>query len=197
MERNIMKQRIRNEIKKLRKALSASQREEWNEAVFHKLIHSEELKGTDTIYTYVSMEQETDTRRFILHSLNAGKRIAVPRVEGEFMRFYYITSFSELRAGCMGILEPEEDLSPADAALDMEEGAAFFLPGLAFDREGGRIGYGGGFYDRFLAEYPGFKKTALAFQYQVMESVPSEALDIKVNRIVTEKEDIYVGKERD
>lgn len=194
MEIKTAKQRIRSEIKRFRKEMLPSQAKEWNDIILHKLINSAAFNESNTIYTYVSMEHETDTKKLIAHTLDSGKRAAVPRVEGDFIRFYYITSLSDLTPGCMGILEPQKGMKPAYSAFDMKNGTVFVLPGLAFDRAGGRVGYGGGFYDRFLSEYPGFKKTALAFSFQVMESVPSEPFDIRMDFIITEQEDIYVIK---
>jgi 5-formyltetrahydrofolate cyclo-ligase len=98
------------------------------------------------------------------------------------MKFFYITSFEEdLEDGYFGIREPKE-IHPAK-----EENALLLMPGVAFDEARHRVGYGGGFYDRFLEAHPGMVTVALAFEFQVKEEVPFEEFDIRPSRIVTEK----------
>jgi len=102
------------------------------------------------------------------------------------MKFFYITSLeNDLEEGYYGIREPYEKHA-ANESGD-EEKALMLMPGVAFDEERHRIGYGGGFYDRFLEAHPKLSRVALAFEFQVKESVPYEAFDICPEKIVTEK----------
>ena len=98
------------------------------------------------------------------------------------MTFYRLEDFSQLKPGYFGIPEPEEG-----EAAEWED-ALIIMPGVAFDRENHRVGYGGGFYDRFLEKHPGLTRMALAFGFQILESVPAESTDICPEIIVTEEE---------
>lgn len=108
--------------------------------------------------------------------------MAVPKVEGKDMLFYRLTDFGQLKPGYFGIPEPEE------GEIVSWEDALMIMPGVAFDRSGHRVGYGGGFYDRFLEKHPGIKRVAVAFDFQMFPAVPSEPTDISPEIIVTEKE---------
>ena len=121
-----------------------------------------------------------------LYQLRLGKRTAVPKVTGERrMEFYYISSMEELSPGYRGIPEPEgragTEAVPAKDAL-------IILPGAAFDRMGNRLGYGGGFYDTYLASHPQAGRAAIAFSVQIAERIPSGPYDIRPDIIFTEKE---------
>ena len=131
----------------------------------------------EEVFCYASYGSETDTSRIIEESLRLGKRTAVPKVTGERrMEFYYISSMDELVPGYRGIPEPEgregtEALPGRDALI--------ILPGAAFDRKGNRLGYGGGFYDTYLAAHPQAGRAAIAFALQIAEDIPSAPHDIR------------------
>lgn len=139
------------------------------------------------VLAYVSRGNEVDTRRVIERALAAGKRVAVPRCDGakRTMAFYEIASLDELEVGYKGILEPKRSAAGPLGTLDFL-GSVCLVPGLVFDAQGHRIGYGGGFYDRFLQFYPG-DKIALARGTQVSSNpLPAESCDVPVDFIVTE-----------
>lgn len=141
-----------------------------------------EYQKAEVIYAYMDCRHEVETRDLIQAAWKAGKRVAVPKVKGQEMQFYYISSFQDdLEAGSFGIQEPKEQ-NPA-----REEHALLLMPGVAFDGECHRVGYGGGFYDRFLETHPRLTTLALAFEFQVKEAVPFEEFDIRPARVVTEK----------
>ena len=131
-------------------------------------------------------KHETETSDLIRQAWADGKKTAVPKVIGETMKFFYITSLeNDLEEGYFGIRENYEK-NPADEAAD-REGSLMLMPGVAFDEARHRIGYGGGFYDRYLEAHPGLRTAALAFEFQVKAEVPFEKFDILPGRIVTEK----------
>jgi len=99
------------------------------------------------------------------------------------MEFFEITGFSDLEPGYFGILEPREGCRRACCPE-----AVMIVPGAAFSRDGKRLGRGGGFYDRFLEREPKHKKIAAAYEYQMMETLPSEVYDVPVDMVVTEKQ---------
>ena len=139
------------------------------------------------VLAYVSYGNEVDTRAVIESALASGKRVAVPRVlpHKHKMDFYEIDGMGDLEEGFKGILEPRRGVSSPLGTVDLL-GSVCLVPGLVFDAEGHRIGYGGGYYDRFLQFYPG-DKIALARSAQVSSNpLPAESSDVPVDFIVTD-----------
>ncbi|MBQ3028111.1 MAG: 5-formyltetrahydrofolate cyclo-ligase [Lachnospiraceae bacterium] len=185
-----------------RDALPYENRIEADEAR-NKLIRSwENYQNAELLLFYVSYRSEADTRQLMKEAQEAGRNVAVPKVVGTDMVFYRITEFSQLIEGYKGILEP--DIEKAELLIgvtdeqmsknDLAKHTLLFVPGCAFDEKGGRMGYGGGFYDRFMEKYPDVLKVALAYEEQLMEEVPREAHDKPVDVIVTEKRRLHVPK---
>ena len=143
------------------------------------------------ICAYASMEDEIPTERIIQTALKSGKRVALPKVissvsDGAMMEFLLVDGDTLYDRGVYGIMEPEfgERVSPAFGNERIE----ILIPGLCFDLEKNRIGYGGGYYDRYLAQFDRkrFHVTALAYEYQIFETVPAEEYDGKVDLVITE-----------
>lgn len=177
---------IRKQMKQLRADMTRTERFEKSMQIFEQLITVPEFKRADRIYTYVSMDNEIDTIMFIDYSLSLEKRVFVPRVSGKDMEFYEISDISELNPGYMGIYEP--DINGKEP--DYSRTGFMCMPGLAFDRSYNRIGYGGGFYDRYLSVENKLYKAALAYEAQLLESIPAQDGDVRPDMIVTE-ESIY------
>ena len=177
---------IRKQMKQLRADMTRTERFEKSMQIFEKLITVPEFKRADRIYTYVSMDNEIDTIMLIDYSLSIEKRVFVPRVSGKDMEFYEISDISELSPGYMGIYEP--DINGKEP--DYSRTGFMCMPGLAFDRSYNRIGYGGGFYDRYLSVENKLYKAALAYEAQLLESIPARDVDVRPDMIVTE-ESIY------
>ncbi len=137
------------------------------------------------IYCYVSVRHEVETSCIIRESLRAGKRVAVPKVLGKRnMEFYFIDRAEELLPGGWGIPEPE---GRGERLALPGKDALFIVPGVAFDRTGTRLGYGGGFYDAYLSRYPHCQTAALAFEVQLTERIPAACYDVRISTIITEK----------
>lgn len=177
---------IRKRMKQLRADMTRTERFEKSMQIFEQLITVPEFKRADRIYTYVSMDNEIDTIMLIDYSLSLEKRVFVPRVSGKDMEFYEISDISELNPGYMGIYEP--DINGREP--DYSRTGFMCMPGLAFDRSYNRIGYGGGFYDRYLSVDNKLYKAALAYEAQLLESIPAQDGDVRPDMIVTE-ESIY------
>ena len=177
---------IRKQMKQLRADMTRTERFEKSMQIFEKLITVPEFKRADRIYTYVSMDNEIDTIMLIDYSLSIEKRVFVPSVSGKDMEFYEISDISELSPGYMGIYEP--DINGKEP--DYSRTGFMCMPGLAFDRSYNRIGYGGGFYDRYLSVENKLYKAALAYEAQLLESIPAQDGDVRPDMIVTE-ESIY------
>ncbi len=155
-------------------------------------------RKAELLLFYVSYRSEADTHILLRKALQEGKVVAVPKVEGQDLVFYRITAWSELAEGYRGILEPDTGKAePVDDKTYAQGKTVLFVPGCAFDEQGGRMGYGGGFYDRFLEEHPQVGSVALGFEEQLVENVPREEHDKCVDWIVTEKRVIKTGKRPD
>ncbi len=176
------KQVLRRKMKEVRRAVS--DRTVRNRQICSCLLQIPQVQEADCIYVYASYGTEADTFDFIRLCLAMGKRAALPRVSGREMDFYWIESLDDLKPGAYGIPEPGEHCQKAEDSRR----ACMILPGLAFDRGGHRLGYGGGYYDRYLERhpFPVENRIALAYECQITETVPWEPEDIPVGMIVTE-----------
>ena len=180
------KKDIRSRILALRSQLSEAEWERKSLQIYQKVVNHPYFLEADVIYCYVDYRREVGTRAIIEEAWRRKKRVAVPRVEGDDMQFYYIRDFKDLTAGYKGILEPTGTF-PAK-----EEHALVLMPGAAFDKERNRIGYGKGYYDRFLELHKEYPTIALAFTLQIVESIPASDFDICPEILITE-EAIYDG----
>lgn len=131
---------------------------------------------------YVSFGSEVDTKGLIEYSLNIGKRVAVPYCNGKNMLFYEIKSLSELSAGKFGI--PTVDISGKSPLVSFDK-ALCIVPGICFDCYGNRIGYGGGYYDRFLSENSVIS-LGVCYKKCLCSEIESEEFDIKTDYVLTE-----------
>ncbi len=209
------KQSFRKQMLKMRDAMPPEKRGAADKARNEKILSWTSYREAELLLFYVSYKSEADTIRVIRHALSEGRNVAVPKVEGTEMVFYRITDFSQLRKGYRGILEPdtksvtdeevpvkpdngEEQRTgravPVDFCKVAPEKAILFVPGCAFDITGGRMGYGGGFYDRFLEKHPDILRVALAYEAQLVEKVPREIHDKPVDVIVTEERILQTGR---
>lgn len=136
------------------------------------------------LLAYMSLPGEVTLEKLIRDSLTMGKIVGVPRVEGRVQHFYEISSLDseELGRGTMNILEPDPE--KCRKLVDVHE-AFMIMPGVAFDRFRHRIGYGGGYYDRYLSEHPEIKTCAVAFDFQIFDEIPFEEHDLKPQMLLT------------
>lgn len=180
------KKEIRKKIFALRKIHTDEEIENWSRIITDKVLSLDEYRDSSRILAYVDYNHEVMTRFIIEAAWRDGKEVAVPKVVGKDMIFYKLTDFSQLSEGYFGILEPSDG-----EIVDWDDGT-MIMPGVAFDKNNNRAGYGGGFYDRFLEKHPMIKRVAVAFSFQIVESVPTEPTDISPQIIVTEN-DIYIS----
>ena len=144
------KQGLRNKYKQIR--MNVKSKDEQDKIIFNQVINLEEYKRSDLVLIYVSLKEEVDTIKLIKHSLEKGKKVAVPKCKENDIVFYYINSLEELEEEKFGILEPK-----TNEVVNDFDNSICIIPGLAFDKQNNRIGYGRGFYDRFLENYDGIK----------------------------------------
>ena len=181
------KQRLREERLAVREALSEQERAVLDDCITQKLLATSEYAEATTVLTYVSVSSEVSTRMFIERALRDGKTVAVPRcLPGHCLEFVAIASLEQLVAAPFNLLEPAKEL-PA-LTEDQKNNSICIVPALLVDTKGYRLGYGAGFYDRFLSTYPG-KKICLAYQQNLSRTtLPHTAFDVAVDVVITESE---------
>lgn len=179
---------IRKEILEKRKSQDPKIRDAQSRSIMRTLVGRKEFQKADRILVYLSKDGEVCTDNLLDRAFELGKRVCVPVVdrENDELRISELPGPEiDFRLGAFGVREPaEEDLNfvPPDQ-IDL-----VIAPGLAFDRRGGRIGYGKGYYDRLLSRLDSrVPRIALAFDFQILDAVPQDESDIQVDIIITEK----------
>ena len=173
------KKQLRSLIRDQKRAMSPEQIQQKSERLCELFLNTEQYKNAKTVYGYLPYNQEVRTVPALQQALQDGKKVAVPKVYGDQMRFIYITDFDSLEKSDMGIPEPIADTPVAD-----DPAALVLMPGVVFDKEGHRIGYGGGFYDKFLAAEPEHPTVALCYDFQVLPKLETEEFDIPVDLVL-------------
>ena len=176
----------KNDLRKIVRGKRKGLTQEWwaakSDAILQDLIQVPAFKEAKLVACYLDVRAEVGTRGVLERCWAEGKDVCVPAhdesVAGYSMAM--IDSETKMTIGNMGIDEPAEPSWVAGNAVDL-----FLVPGLAFDDRGGRVGYGGGYYDRLMSGTGGVK-AALAFDFQVFDEVPVETYDILLNMIITE-----------
>ena len=181
------KQRLREERLAARETLSEQERIVLDDRITQKLLATSEYVEATTVLTYVSVSSEVSTRMFIECALRDEKTVAVPRcLPGHCLEFVAIVSLEQLVAAPFNLLEPAKEL-PALTEDQMNDSICI-VPALLVDTKGYRLGYGAGFYDRFLSTYPG-KKICLAYQQNLSRTtLPHAAFDVAVDVVITESD---------
>ncbi len=192
------KKEIRLQVLGIRDALSQDELKINSRIIMERLIGLSDYTGADNILCYASMRSEVVTDDILLDAIGCGKKVFCPKVtdsSGGLMEFVRIYHIEDLKEGYYGIREPEISEESELYRLGSNERTLVIVPGVAFDCKGNRIGYSGGFYDRFLCDKNELFKAALAFECQVMkEDIPSEIHDVIPDILITEKR-IYGKKE--
>ena len=137
-------------------------------------------QAAKSLYGYLSYNQEVRTAAILRRAQQDGKRVAVPKVFGDEMKFLWLDDLSAVAPGAYNIPEPVADGPEAD-----DETALVLMPGLAFDPEGHRCGYGGGFYDKYLAAHPKHVTLALCYGFQMFSHLDTDAFDIPVQYVIS------------
>lgn len=182
---NFEKKIIRKKITDARNSLTPEEHEIKSKKITDNLLKLDEYIKAGTIFIYYPFRSEIDTTAVIKDAILKGKKVVLPKVEGREIKTFFVSDLrKDLKSGSFGILEPE--ISRCKEA-DVNEIDLAIVPGLCFDMNFSRIGYGGGFYDKILGKLgKGVKKIALAFDLQIISNVPSCNHDKKVDIILTE-----------
>lgn len=179
------KEKLRKMILHRRARLEPGEKKRLSRRIIAHLEKMPELLTAHVIHTYVALPQEVQNHQFVRAMLRRGKKIVVPRVRPGTaeLQHFCIDDFDDLRPGTFGILEPAPDRCQPVNVGAIE---AVIVPGVAFDQRGNRLGFGKGFYDRFLQDEAAFK-IGLAFEVQMLPQIPVHPQDVPMDAIVTEK----------
>ena len=170
---------LRKQIREKKRAMTDGQIEHASRCLAEQFVASPMYRAASTIYGYLPYNQELRTIPILQQALDEGKRVAVPKVYGDEMKFIYLNDLSAVEKGYAGIPEPV-----ADGPVAEDRKALVLMPGLAFDPQGHRIGYGGGFYDKFLAAEPEHPTLALCYDFQMLPHLDTEEFDMPVDCVL-------------
>lgn len=173
------KKELRDYIRKFKRAMTKEEIESKSEKLGELFLASDLYKQAKNIYGYLPYNQEVRTTAMLEQAQKDGKRIAVPKILGDTMIFVWLDDLTAVERGYSGIPEPI-DLTP----IADDPTALVLMPGMAFDPQGHRCGYGGGFYDKFLASEPGHPTLALCYDFQVLPHLDTEEFDIPVDCVL-------------
>lgn len=190
--RNLEKKQIRSEMKQLRNAMDDKQCDLYSTIITNSI--KQFLCNVDAfqnILVYMHYQKEVRTNELIEFELASNNNVFVPKVNGKDMEFYQIFSMDDCERGYHDILEPRLLNTPFSnyfMHISKDETSIMILPGLGFDKSGNRVGYGGGYYDRYLSRCMPDLTIGICYDDQVVESIEADPFDIKVDYIVTEKQ---------
>ncbi len=189
MESFFDKKEIRKTILKTRNEMPLEKRAEKSRIIVERLKELHDIHTAATIMVFLNFGSEVETDAFISWGWEMGKRIIAPlcRPSDREMFPYIINDFNDLESGNYGIREPRAEYADI---VPHEEIDVVLIPAVAFDRRGRRVGYGGGYYDRFLSKIPRAARIGVVFSSQIVPDVKSDPHDIPAQRIVTERETI-------
>lgn len=173
------KKLLRQMIRQRKRQMTEEEIVRAGEKLAEKFYATQQYRQAKTIYGYLPYNQEVRTVPMLQRALADGKKVAVPKVYGDEMKFIYITDLSLVKKSDMGIPEPVADGPEGD-----DPTALVLMPGLAFTVNGDRMGYGGGYYDKFLAAAPNHPTVALCYEFQIVEDLPTQDHDIPVDVVL-------------
>ena len=172
-------------------------KDELSRDICQKFLASPEYAAAQTVLFYVDVRSEVRTRHCLPQALQHGKRIVVPYCVAGRLELFHLADMAELSVGMYKILEPQESLRElAEKRVGVQELDLVMVPGVAFDRRGARMGHGKGYYDKLLEHArPEAPLVALAFECQMFPEIPTQAHDVFMDKIITEKA-VYLGRGR-
>jgi 5-formyltetrahydrofolate cyclo-ligase len=187
---DLNKKEIRKVLIRKRALIVDEDRLRFDRAIYLKVLALDELKQAGTVLIYASYNGEVDTYGLIDECIRTGKRVACPRCrmdkEVPTLDFYFISSRDDLKPGYKGIMEPREDVNKKLSYEDICS-SLVIVPMVGYDEAGNRLGYGKGFYDRFLAVFKEAESIGLAYSCQKVSCLPVDEYDVKPDKIITEE----------
>lgn len=192
----MLKKELRKQILQSRRDIPADEREEKSKQIAEHILQSSLYQEARFVFSFIPFGDEVNIRPVLEHAVQTGKKLAIPKTvsSSRELVLYQFETWEQLIPGVFGIMEPDPGRSTVVNPIDID---LILMPGVAFDRHGGRLGYGGGFYDRFLAGLPQSPPLiAPCFTEQVIERVPTEDHDIQVDMLITDQEIMECIKSR-
>lgn len=185
----ISKKEIRDTILDIRKSFDTDYLGRLSTVICNRVLKQDVYFNCKDIVLYMPINNEVNLDIIMQDALNQGKSIWLPRIINKNMEFYRCTKETKLIKGAYGILEPdtEEILQPNSDTL-------IIMPGAAFSEDMGRIGYGGGYYDKYLSKHPCCKTIAVCYNFQVLPMVPMDEYDIRPDMIISD-DNIFTKKD--
>ena len=188
------KSELRKVMKRKRSGLSAERILMYSGCIAENLIRRQEYADASVLLAYVSFSSEVNTHFLIEKAWKDGKRVAVPKcMDDSKLEFQYIRSFDDLAPGKFGIPEP---VTGESVEYNEDDKCLLLLPGVAYTNKGDRLGYGGGYYDRYLKKHDSIPNAMLAYSLQQTETLPVDEMDVPADMIITEIGCIETGKEK-
>lgn len=177
---NLTKKELRQRIRILKQSLTEEEILHRSEQLCHMVLQNDAYRNAKTIYGYLPFNQEVRTQLLLARALADGKHVALPKCVGKEMFFVLVTDLTRVHSGSIGAPEPI-DCAP----IAREKDALVLVPGIVFDHRGHRIGYGGGYYDRFLAAEPEHPTIALCYDFQLVPRLDADPHDIPVDTVLS------------
>ncbi len=180
-----IKKQMRSSCKEARRSMDVQLKKNYDKKIQNKLLNLFMIREADVVLTYVSTEIEVTTLDFIDSLFKMGKKVAVPRCLNDSgdMSFFIINSSNDLENGFFNVREPKKDITEVPVTT---EKSVCVVPAFLFDKSGFRLGYGKGYYDRFLSKFNG-KTIGICYDDNICDSLMHGKFDRAVNLIVTEK----------
>ncbi|MFO7819424.1 MAG: 5-formyltetrahydrofolate cyclo-ligase [Halanaerobacter sp.] len=179
------KEEQREKLLKIRDSLSVQEIEQKSSKIKEKLFDTQEFKSAETVLIYIDFRNEVQTKEVIKEILTGSKRVIVPIMGEKRLYLSELRDFeTELEKSRYGILEPQDRYQRLVKAEELD---LIIAPGVGFDEQGNRMGYGGGYYDRLLASIPKVPVLALSFAEQIVEQIKVSAHDQQVDKVITDK----------
>ena len=189
----VEKKQLRKELTALRNSIAPDARQKLSLAACRRFLTLAEYKVAETVLLYAPIRSELDVWSVFDDALANGKTVGLPRcgVDSQ-MEFYHVKSRADLVKGAYNIPEPSENCPLLVREMLSERGSKVvcLVPGVAFDRKGYRMGYGGGYYDRYLADFNGIR-IGITYAALLRESIPKETFDHQMNMVITNEETLY------
>ena len=187
------KKSLRKKMRSLRSAMSEEERNKLSNEIVSRLIENPDYKNSTTVMAYASMPEEIQLNKLFEHAFANNKILAIPLIVGRGnMRPVFLPSMDHLVVGDFGILTVKQD---SRIFVEFNDIDCIIVPGSAFDRQGNRLGLGGGYYDRFLKQVPRAKRIAPTFNFELVDELPIAPQDVKVDVIITESETLNFDRE--
>lgn len=180
------KNQLRKRVKQLRNEIPGMKRREYSRKIAFRLMGQPWYENADKILVYSAIQSEVDLSEFCLKAWKDGKQLYYPKVSGDRMEFFCIQNPEQLQRGSFGVMEP--DVVHQTLQVYHSDGirVPVLVPGVVFSRKGQRIGYGKGYYDRYLSGHPELYAIGICYEAQLSDEIEAEPQDVAMNKVITE-----------